>query len=186
MEGKSVGKADFDAIYRDHVGCVYATAVKYTKNHHTAEEIVQNVFLKYYINMENTDSDAARAWLVLTTKYMALNVKRDHQKEYLVERMDIKEEIQLSESVESPEEVFVRKFKEREYTKLKVDIFEALYEKNPRWYEIITITYILGKPQKEIAENMGVTLDVLHSTLYRAKQWIRKNFAEEYTHLNEA
>ena len=86
----------------------------------------------------------------------------------------------------SPEEVFVRKFKEREYTKLKVDIFEALYEKNPRWYDIITITYILGKPQKEVAENMGVSLDVLHSTLYRAKQWIRKNFAEEYTHLSEA
>lgn len=84
MKGKSVGKADFDAIYRENVGYVYATAVKYTKNHHTAEEIVQNVFLKYYINMENTDSDAARAWLVLTTKYMALNVKRDHQKEYLV------------------------------------------------------------------------------------------------------
>ena len=49
MKGKSVGKADFDAIYRENVGYVYATAVKYTKNHHTAEEIVQNVFLKYYI-----------------------------------------------------------------------------------------------------------------------------------------
>lgn len=185
MEVKSVGKADFDAIYRGNVGYVYATAVKYTKNHHTAEEIVQNVFLKYYTNMENTDSDAAKAWLILTTKYMAMNVKRDHQKEYLVEEMDVKEEMELSESVESPEEVFARKYKEREYIRLKEDIFKALYEKNSRWYDVITITYILGKPQKEVAENMGMTLDVLHSTLYRAKQWIRKNYAEEYAHLSE-
>lgn len=115
---------------------------------------------------------------------MAMNVKRDYQKEYLVEGMNIKEEMDLSESVESPEEVFARKFKEREYMKLKENIFEALYKKNSRWYDVITITYILGKPQKEVAENMGITLDVLHSTLYRAKKWIRKNYAEEYARLS--
>lgn len=68
--------------------------------------------------------------------------------------------------------------------KLKENIFEALYKKNSRWYDVITITYILGKPQKEVAENMGITLDVLHSTLYRAKKWIRKNYAEEYARLS--
>lgn len=184
VEVKSVKKTDFDAIYKGNVGYVYATAIKYTKNHHTAEEIVQNVFLKYYVNMENTDADAARAWLILTTKYMALNEKRDHRKEYLVGEVDIKKESNLSGYAESPEDVFERKSNERKYMELKEDIFEALYEKNPRWYDVITITYILGKPQKEVAENMGITLDVLHSTLYRAKQWIRKNYAEEYAHLS--
>ncbi len=185
MEVKLVKKIDFDAIYKGNVGYVYATAIKYTKNHHTAEEIVQNVFLKYYVNMENTDADAARAWLILTTKYMALNEKRDHQKEYLVEEVDVKKEKELTRVAESPEEVFERKLNEQKFTELKENIFEALYKKNPRWYDVITITYILGKPQKEVAENMGITLDVLHSTLYRAKQWIRKNYAEEYAHLSD-
>lgn len=185
MEVKSVKKTDFDAIYKGNVGYVYATAIKYTKNHHTAEEIVQNVFLKYYVNMENTDADAARAWLILTTKYMALNVNRDHRRECLVEEIDIQKKRELSEYAESPEDVFEKKLHERKYIELKENIFEALYEKNPRWYDVITITYILGKPQKEVAENMGMTLDVLHSTLYRAKQWIRKNYAEEYAHLSE-
>ncbi len=185
MEAKSIRKADFEAIYKENVGYVYATAVKYTKNHHTAEEIVQNVFLKYYTNMENTDAEAVRAWLILTTKYMALNMNRDGQKEYLVEELNLKEELGLSEIAENPEEVFVRKLQERQTIELKENIFEALYEKNPRWYDIITITYILGKPQKEVAENMGMTLEVLHSTLYRAKKWIRKNYAEEYAHLNK-
>ena len=103
MEVKLVKKIDFDAIYKGNVGYVYATAIKYTKNHHTAEEIVQNVFLKYYVNMENTDADAARAWLILTTKYMALNEKRDHQKEYLVEEVEVKKEKELTRVAESPE-----------------------------------------------------------------------------------
>ena len=99
--------------------------------------------------------------------------------------MEVKKEKELTRVAESPEEVFERKSNEQKFTELKENIFEALYKKNPRWYDVITITYILGKPQKEVAENMGITLDVLHSTLYRAKQWIRKNYAEEYAHLSD-
>lgn len=100
--------------------------------------------------------------------------------------MEGEAETLLSETVETPEEFFVRKIKDQQYMELKKGIFEALYEKNPRWYEAITITYVLEKPQKEVAENMEVTLEVLHSILYRAKKWIRDNYAEEYAHLNKA
>ena len=110
--------------------------------------------------MENTDADAARAWLILTTKYMALNEKRDHQKEYLVEEVDVKKEKELTRVAESPEEVFERKLNEQKFTELKENIFEAFYKKNPRWYDVISITYILGKPQIVVAEYMGITLDV--------------------------
>ena len=37
---------------------------------------------------------------------------------------------------------------------------------NPSWYEAVTITYVLEKPQKEVAEIMGVKLETLHSMLY--------------------
>ena len=100
--------------------------------------------------------------------------------------MEGEAEVLLSESVVNPEEFFERKIKNQQLVELKKGIFEALYEKNPRWYEAITITYVLEKPQKEVAENMEVTLDVLHSILYRAKKWIRENYAEEYAHLNKA
>ena len=76
--------------------------------------------------------------------------------------------------------------KQQQFIEFRKGIFDALYRKNPRWYEAITITYVLDKPQKEVAEYMEVTLEVLHSILYRAKQWIRENYAEEYDHLNKA
>ena len=93
--------------------------------------------------------------------------------------------MRLSESVESPEEIFLRNTKERQFRELKEDIFAALYKKSERWYDAVTITYILGKPQKEVAENMDVSLEVLQGILYRARQWIRETFAEEYAHANE-
>ena len=185
MEAELITKADFNVIYEENFDRVYKAAVKYSGNHHSAEEIVQNVFMKLFTNMDNVEKEAAKAWLLLTTKYMALNLKRDRKRECLVEEMEGEAEVLLSESVVNPEEFFERKIKNQQLVELKKGIFEALYEKNPRWYEAITITYVLEKPQKEVAENMEVTLDVLHSILYRAKKWIRENYAEEYAHIKK-
>ncbi len=74
MSVESIGKVAFDVIYEDNVEIVYKVAAKYCGNHHTAEEIAQSVFMKLYMNMDHVNLDAVRPWLVLTTKYMALNV----------------------------------------------------------------------------------------------------------------
>jgi len=42
---------------------------------------------------------------------------------------------------------------------------------------------VLEKPQKEVAETMGMDLESFHSMLYRAKQWIREKYKERYDKL---
>ncbi len=186
VEMELTGNTDFDEIYRSNAEVVYKTAVKYSGNHHEAEEIAQSVFLKLYINMGHINLEAARGWLILTTKYMALNRNRDLEREYLVDEFIGSEEADPAEIAENPEDIFLRKIKERQYMRLKEEIFEALYAKSPRWYDAVTITYVLEKPQKEVAEKMGVTLEVLQAVLYRARRWMRENYAEEYVHLDNA
>lgn len=186
VEIELIENTDFDKIYRKNAEIVYKTAIKYSGNHHEAEEIAQNVFLKLYVNIEHINLEAAKGWLILTTKYAALNRNRDKEREYLVEEFIGEEEEDLTGIAESPEDVFMKKMKERQYMELKEEIFEALYAKSPRWYEAITVTYVLEKPQKEVAEKMGVTLEVLQAILYRARKWMRENYAEEYAHLDDA
>ena len=95
MDVELTTKADFKVIYEENFERVYKTAVKYSGNHHSAEEIVQNVFLKLYLNIDNVEREAAMAWLLLTTKYMALNLKRDRKREFLVEEMEGEAEVTL-------------------------------------------------------------------------------------------
>ena len=57
---------------------------------------------------------------------------------------------------------------------------------NERWYEAVTLTYCLEKSQREVAEIMGVSVEVLHSMLYRAKKWIRKNYEDQFELLSKA
>ena len=55
-----------------------------------------------------------------------------------------------------------------------------LYAKNKDWYEVIVMAYYFEMPQGEIAEKLGVDRYAISSKLYRAKQWMRKNYREEY------
>ena len=77
MEIESIGRVAFDAIYEDNIKIVYKTALRYTGNHHAAEEIAQNVFVILYTVMEHINLNAVRSWLIVSTRNMSLNYKRD-------------------------------------------------------------------------------------------------------------
>lgn len=180
MRAESEGRDAFDFIYETNVEAVYLTAKKYVKNHHAAEEITQDTFLKLFRNMEHTNIKAARPWLILTAKYAAINWKRDTEWEYPVAEFTEEEELMIAGSGENPEEIIVRKLREAEYIELTEDIFAALYRKNVRWYDAITISYVLEKPQTEVAEMMGMDIESFYSMLYRARCWIKENYEKRY------
>ena len=129
MSVESIGKVAFDVIYEDNVELVYKVAAKYCGNHHTAEEIAQSVFIKLYMNMDHVNLDAVRPWLVLTTKYMALNVIRDRKREVLIDDLLYeKHEKAPSDFDHSTEDVFIRKLKERASRELVKDIFSVRWK----------------------------------------------------------
>ncbi|RGU90451.1 RNA polymerase sigma factor [Clostridium sp. AF15-17LB] len=180
MEIESIGRVAFDAIYEDNIKIVYKTALRYTGNHHAAEEIAQNVFVKLYTVMEHINLNAVRSWLIVSTRNMSFNFKRDGKREIL------SDEMYEDWTMESTEDEFEKRLQEKEYREFANHIFEELYNLNERWYEAVTLTYCLEKSQREVAEIMGVSVEVLHSMLYRAKKWIRKNYEDQFELLSKA
>jgi len=55
-----------------------------------------------------------------------------------------------------------------------------LREKNERWCDLVMKAYYFDIPQEQLAKEEGVNVEVIHSRLYRAKQWIRKNYQAEF------
>lgn len=181
---KAIGRTAFDAVYEKNAQIVYKTALYYSKNRHTAEEITQAVFMKLYVNMENINMEAVDSWLLVTAKHMALNSGRKTKREILKENASDAHE--YGNASESPEDYFMSRLRKKEHRELAESIFADLYQVNERWYDAILLTYFLEKPQKEVAQIMGISLENLHSLLYRAKQWIRKNYEGQFHHLNKA
>lgn len=185
MGTKAIDRAAFDVIYRENADSVYQTALRYSGNdYHAAEEITQTAFMKLYMNLGSVNEKAINSWLLTTVRHMAINYKRNLKREVLKENLLYFES--KNDSLEnSSENDFIRKVCDEECRKLAKDIFDDLYRMNHRWYDAIAITYFLEKPQKEVADIMGIKLEVLHSMLYRAKQWIKKNYEEQFNYLNE-
>lgn len=184
MGVKAIGRTAFDAVYEENAQIVYKTALYYSGNCDTAEEITQAVFMKPYVSMENINMEAVDNWLIITAKHMAINIGRKGRREVL--RENVTETGETDPASVSPEEEFISRLRKREYRELAETIFTELFRVNERWYDAILLTYFLEKPQKEVADVMGISLENLHSTLYRARQWIRKHYEEQFQHLNKA
>lgn len=184
MEIEFIGRSEFDAIYEQYKDKVFQTAMMYIKEWHAAEDIMQEAFLRYYIYMGHAKIGNTGQWLLATTRNIALNYKRDHGREQVVDFEEFGED-KLGTS-KSGENIFFQKLWKREVLTSTTTILDALYEKNRRWYDAVTLVYCMERPQKEVAECMGVNLDTLHSMLYRARNWIKEHYREEYDHIHEA
>ena len=185
MDIKSTDKNTFDAVYKANVKKVYRIALYYSGDHHAAEDITQTVFLKLCLNMENVNQERIEPWLKTTAKHMALNYKRHSKFEVDYPTEDVENLFETIAYEESVDELLEIRNKREVQTKLIEKIFADLYQKNPRWYEAVTITYILEKPQEEVAETMGLSLGALRIMLHRAKKWIRKHYQKQLDHLDE-
>ena len=118
-----------------------------------------------------------KAWMYTTAKHMALNYNKKAEREVLSETGDDPVILDLEDSAE---DTYMERMKDDEQTSLHEEIFAALYKHNPRWYDAIRYVYYLEIPQSAVAERMEISIEVLHSLLYRARKWIRKKFGVEY------
>lgn len=191
MKIKSFDRNSFDAVYTAYANKVHRIARTKTGNKEVAEDITQEVFMKFYQHMSNVNASNVESWLYVVTENMAFNYSRDNVREKSVGDIDlfmVNNEDEMDRSIvylESLEEKYIRNLTREERAKFAQEIYADLYKKNERWHEAITVTYILERPQKEVAETMGMSLGALQLMLFRARNWIRKQYQKRYDCLDK-
>ena len=146
----------FVAAYSEYFGVVYKEALKYSGNHHIAEEIAQDAFFTAYIQCGSESKQQIKTW------------------RYPNSLID-----------DSSEDRVVALLKEQCFHELGIDIFRELYQKNARWYKAVTLVYYADMPQKEVAKRMGITLNALEGILKRARKWMIKRYKDQYDRLHD-
>ena len=164
-------------IYRIYEDEIYKICLHFAKDEHIAKDMTQKTFYNIYEHYENIRPGRLRPYLIRTAKNITMNFLRDFKRLREGQIDDLNEE---DLKVLSVEEVYIREECARLARELTKDILAKLYSKNKRWYEVIVWAYYFDIPQEEIAAHLCVEVDVVHSRLYRAKQWIRKTYKDEY------
>ena len=183
MNSQNKNKKEFENVYHKNKGNVYRIAKNYSGSHkESAEEIFQEVFLKLYTHFDKVDEEYMEAWLVTTTKNTAINYMKKRKREYPHEDIELYSDLHLKGHIESAEDSVFRDILLKEKKKQSWTILDALYVENERWYEAMTMVYCLGRKQKDVADAMGISLDVLTALLYRARKWVKRNYnSDNYT-----
>ena len=162
--GKEFTEGDaFVAAYSEYFGVVYKEALKYSGNHHIAEEIAQDAFFTAYIQCGSESKQQIKTWMLMLSE--------DRYPNSLID--------------DSSEDQVVALLKEKCFRELGIDIFQELYQKNARWYKAVTLVYYADMPQKEVAKRMGITLNALEGILKRARKWMIKRYKDQYDRLHD-
>lgn len=178
MGYKARKEEKFDSIYRAYKNDVYKLSLYYTRDEHAAKDISQKAFIEFYLHMDSVNIECSRGYLFRAVRNLATNLARDNKYRSQEEELEILDEIQRASA--SVEDAYVKRECEKQKKEFYNSLMEHVRHKNESWYEALHLAYCMEMPQDEVAEELGISKEVLYSRLHRARDWIRKNYEEEY------
>lgn len=157
---------------------VFEVCFSYMKRECQTEEVVNDVFLKVFLNLPSLENlHAFYAWLMRiahTTAINAYNKKRVHEPEILVEKFfdtvntDVFDVIFMNQEHESLSQLIVNI--------LNKDDFPEGYKK------VLKLYYMEGLDHQEISEYLGISKSTSKTQLKKAKAKIQRILQEEEYH----
>ena len=161
-------------MYRDYWKKSYAIIFGIVKNHHDAEEIVQETFMKIYRAIEkvnNLPREEIAPFIVICSRNAALDFL--DKKERQVGTVDLtydddgeEKEYEVPDDSPLPDEIVVNK----ERAMKLGGLIDSLPEKQRH---VIMLRFKYGFSEKETAEIMRMTESAVSSSINRAKKSLR-------------
>ena len=165
----------FTEIYESYRRLVMKIAYERVGDIYLAEEISQQVFTALYENLDKVRDESVKSWLIIATRTAIVDYfrKQKVRKEKLEQMYQKRAERTVWDNTER---IVERVAQER----LSFRILDDLRDVNREWYEIILAVCLYGLPIKEAAKYLRMSPQALSARLYRARNYIRRKYGEEY------
>jgi len=165
-----VCQGDLDALgelYGRYRTQVFRTALAITRNRETAEDILQEVFLKLYRYAERIDTTLSLGpWLYRVTANLCYTYI-SRQKRWLTALEDVIENVVAPASRACPE-------RQAEQGELQTVVQQAIECLNPNQKIVIVLHYLADLSLKEIAYILQVPEGTIKSRLYYGRENLRQ------------
>lgn len=148
----------FNEIYTTYGKLIYFTISKYLNNHEDIEDLTQEVFLKFFNNLNKNDIRNIKYYLVTAAKNTALNFLRNQKLEIELDEKDMIEELCDNKESDSYEDIIN-------------DVKEIL---NDEESYIVLQHVVSDRSFKDIADEYGKNINTIMAKYYRAIKKIQK------------
>ncbi|MFB1051279.1 RNA polymerase sigma factor [Paraliobacillus sp. JSM ZJ581] len=163
---------DFNAVYHSHFIRLKHIAYAITKDYYLAEDVVQEVFIKAWNNLEQlNEADKLGAWLsVITTRTAIDFIRKERNKNGIVTEQEILDFI-ADEVQQNVEEEVV-------FQLLRKDIKQALETLKPDYQHVMTLKVDKGLKEKEIATVLDINTSTVKNRIHRARKKLKVKLSD--------
>lgn len=171
-ELKKGDHAAFERVFEHYSKQLYLFSFSYLKSRDTAEDIVQEVFLKIWNNRASIKTDTSFQSYLFT---IALNAVRQHFNK-LSGLNEIKHDILISFSNQKQE------FDNRDDYQALLDRLDTLIGQMPEKRRVVFIKKkIEGKSMKEISEELNIAVKTVEFHISEAMRFLKSEFEKSHT-----
>lgn len=157
-------KQRFDDLYQKYASMIFRTAYNFLLNKDDAEDIVQEVFIKYFIsNKTFNDDNHEKAWVLTVTANLSKNVLRSKSRQNL----------ELDDTIKIVDNKFEKAITNH------LDLEEAMKKLTANQRLVIYLFYYEQIPIKNIAKIMKNNENTVKSHLLRAKSKMKTYLEKE-------
>ncbi len=176
----------FEEVVNRYGNKIYGLAFRITHNHHSAEEIIQEVFLTLIKKIGTFRGESKfSSWLyrvTVNTSYMHLRAEKRHGHESDVSLEDyvpydengsLAGRVKAKDWSNRPDEALL--------SKEAIEIIEKAVNELPESYRVIFhLSDIEGLSNEETAEILGLSVPAVKSRLHRARLFLRDKLSDYF------
>ena len=173
IEGCKQGKSKHQtALYNTYSAKMFAVCLRYTGNYHTAEDVLQDGFIRLLSNIDKFRGDGSfEGWV----RRIFINAAIESQRR----------SISLL-TINEPDGVELNIYDETTIDHIAADdLLRFVQELSPGYRTIFNLYAIEGYSHKEIAGMLQITEGTSKSQLARARNLLQQKLAEHYPHTTQ-
>ena len=159
-----------EQLYREYRLPLWRYAFKLLHDEHLADDVVQSVFIKAIEKSElisSLDCNKSRAYFVIMVRNLSYTLYRQQKRHPMVGLADLEDF--LSDADEEPEEELIRQCEQEEVHKMLDQLHQS-------YRDALTMKYLYGMTDAEIAGVMGIKPASVRVVVHRAMKALKKNY----------
>lgn len=161
---------DLDEIYQAHVNDLYRYLFSLSKDHYTAEDLVQEAFYRAYIQLENAEISNIKAWLFKVAYHAFIDFTRKNKRVIVSNKVGEVQEHTYPQ-LSSPE----KRFLEKESFQILLEEIHSLKEEER---DVILLCDLHKMKYQEAADILEMKINTVKSHLLRGREKIIEKVKE--------